>query len=151
MSQGDGEPFVGLLAVGMCAAGVALFVGLYRGGAWMAPRLGFRRRPNPWLRWGGLAVAIPLTLTAMFLAIELPSIAAVVATYGWNAWAGGVEVVNKHGLVSNGETLGPFWRAAIGAWILPCWLVCLAPALIWNETFRDPDQLPDASKDRMKA
>lgn len=138
MPEQAAEPWVGLVSIGLCLAGLATFltVGCVIN-LCIVPHLPLKRCPNPWLRWGGLVAAAPLTLAAMFLTVHLLSAAAIVQTYGWEGYAAGLEVENKFGLVSNGEYLDTFWSAAIGGLILPCWLLCLTPALIWNEIFRE--------------
>jgi hypothetical protein len=134
------EPWVGLLSIGLAFGGTLAVLAMYVVGTLLAARLGMRRYPNRVALRIGLAVAAPLTVCAMFLVIPLLEIPAIVATYGWDAYATGVHIVDKHGLVSNGEYLGTFWTAAIGGLIFPPWLLALTPAYLWYETFREPDE-----------
>jgi len=57
----------------------------------------------------------------------------------------GVRVVNKHGLLTNGQYLGVFWTAAIGGWILPGMMLLLSPMVAWYVHF-NPVTPPTASK-----
>jgi hypothetical protein len=90
------------------------------------------RRVVYWL--GMLFFAPVLVFSVPCVATALQALA-VIATLGWEDYAGGVRVVDKHGLLTNGQYLGVFWTAAIGGWMLPGMILLLSPMVAWYVHF----------------
>ncbi len=133
---------VGLLGLAMAALGVpaalVVLVLVCRHAGRVLPRR--RSRTTYWL---GMAVLVPLALAACLLTPRALGDGAVIASFGWDAYAEGLRVVNKHGQLSDGRYLGVFWAAAFGAGWFPLWLLYGIPVAAWHCHFnprRQPGQ-----------
>ena len=123
---------VGPLGLGMVAVGwVAAFV--------LAIFIGSRiERVRPVRRsrlpcWGGLAVLFPVA--AFVLSSYAFKALAVIASFGQDAYAGGLRVVNEHGQLSDGTFLGVFWAAVIGVGPVLVMIFSTVPLLVWYKHF----------------
>jgi hypothetical protein len=91
-----------------------------------------RSRPTYWI---GMAVLVPAFLAAALLTPMVVGRVAVIASFGWEADAEGLRVVNKHGQLSDGRFLGVFWAAAFGAGWFPIWGLLTIPVVAWYTHF----------------
>ena len=87
-----------------------------------------RRRATYWI---GMALLASLCLATFPLAPKLMRALAVIASFGWDAYAGGLRVVNKHGLLSDGRFLSVFWAAATGVGCLVLDFFWVIPIAAW--------------------
>src|SRR5262249_56989512 len=71
----------------------------------------------------GMVVLVPLMLAGCILVPRFIGDVAVIASYGWEAHAEGLRVVDRHGQLSDGRYLGVFWAAAFGAGWFPILLL----------------------------
>lgn len=83
-----------------------------------------------------IVLATP-TLVLLLLTPKTIQALAIISSYGFRSYISGLHVVDKHGLVSNGQYLGTFWSAAIGAWILPIWMLLSIPLGVWHVHCRE--------------
>lgn len=98
-----------------------------------------RTRPTYWL---GMVLLVPLCLTTgPFVGPKFIGDAGVIASFGWDAYAEGLRVVNKHGQLSDGRFLGVFWAAAFGAGWFPLWGLFMIPAVAWHCHFNPSRRL----------
>src|SRR5260370_41979023 len=104
---------VGLLGLGMAALGVLIALAVLVMVCLNAHRVLPRRRFRT-TYWIGMAVLAPLALAACLLTPRVVGDVAVIASFGWDAYAEGLRVVNKHGQLSDGRYLSVFWAAAFG-------------------------------------
>jgi multisubunit Na+/H+ antiporter MnhB subunit len=131
---------VGLLGLAMCGLGMVLYLLLLYWLLVRQRRLVRRLLPKSRSRttyWIGMAVLAPITLAATLAMPKAIRALAVIASFGWEAYADGLRVVNKHGLLSDGRYLGVFWDAAIGGWILPLMLLLTTPMVQWHMHFEE--------------
>jgi hypothetical protein len=82
--------------------------------------------------WIGMAVMVPLCLMTFPFAPRVMRAVAVVGEFGWDAYAGGLRVVDKHGVLSDGRFLSVFWTATmgVGCIVLDFWWVI--PITAWH-------------------
>ena len=78
-----------------------------------------------------MPVLIALPLAVLLVAAKALQALAVIASFGWDAYADGVRVINKHGELSSGGHVSAFWAAAIGAGTFLLLLLAVAPLTIW--------------------
>ncbi|MBO0698618.1 MAG: hypothetical protein J2P46_09505, partial [Zavarzinella sp.] len=88
------------------------------------------------LYWAGLLVIVPLGLATMPTAPKVMRAVTVIASFGWDAYAGGLRVVSKHGELSDGRFLSTFWSAATGVGSIVLEFVWVIPVLAWHYRFR---------------
>lgn len=86
--------------------------------------------------WIGNAVMWPLAIASWPLASWAAWHLVVIADYGWDAYANGLRLVNKHGLLSDGRFLSTFWAAAFGPMIITYDLLTVIPLTLWYAHFR---------------
>ena len=137
---------VGLLGLGMAALGVLIALAVLVLVGLNAHRVLPRHRSRT-TYWIGLAVLAPLALAACLLTPRVVGDVAVIASFGWDAYAEGLRVINKHGQLSDGRYLGVFWAAAVGAWWFPIWFLFAIPVVAWHCHF-NPRRLPGHGVDR---
>jgi hypothetical protein len=131
---------VGILSVAMAAVGCVIVVA-FTGVACLNAH---RFVPSPRARtvyWVGLALTLSLTFAALLFTGKALGDLAVIASFGWDAYAGGLRVVNKHGLLSDGRFVPVFWQAASGAGTVVLLMFSMAPVVVWVTHFhlgRDP-------------
>lgn len=137
------EPYaVGMLSLAMAAVGGLTAVAL----TVVAVLKSHRFLPAPRSRtiyWVGLALTLALPFAALLVTGKAMGDLAVIASFGWDAYAGGLRVVNKHGLLSDGRYLPVFWQAASGAGTVVILMFSLTPVTVWLLHFhlsRDPSQ-----------
>src|SRR4051812_11263024 len=110
MSHPD-KYLVGLLSLGMAAVGMLTIAGLALVACakahWVLPRN--RSRTTYWV---GMVVLAPLWLATFPLSPKVMGAVAVIASFGWDAYADGLRVAGKHGQLSDGRFLSVFWAAA---------------------------------------
>ncbi len=130
---------VGLLGLGL---GAVAFLGIF---ALTLLACHYAERVLPQRRsrttyWLGMAVLALLCIATFPLAPKVMRAAAVIASFGWDAYAGGLRVVSKHGQLADGRFLGVFWTAAmgVGCLVLDFWWVI--PATAWYVHFNPPRQ-----------
>src|SRR5687768_15923795 len=137
------EPYaVGMLSLAMVAVGglTALAV------AAVAVLNSHRFLPPPRSRtiyWVGLALTLALPFAALLVTGAALADLAVIASFGWDAYAGGLRVVNKHGLLSDGRYLPVCWQAAAVGGTVVILMFSLTPVTVWLLHFhfsRDPSQ-----------
>jgi hypothetical protein len=117
---------VGLLGFGMMVVGFPIIFALTVVAGLNSHRLLPERRSRA-SYWIGMALMVPLALVTFPLSPELMRALAVVASFGWDAYADGLRMINKHGLLSDGRFLSVFWTAATGVgcivldffWVIP--------------------------------
>jgi hypothetical protein len=93
------------------------------------------------LFWIGMPVLLALPLAILLVAARAMQALAVIASFGWDAYADGVRVINKHGELSSGGHVSAFWAAAIGAGTVLLMLLAVVPLTVWVLHFhrnRDP-------------
>src|SRR5262245_11325333 len=93
--------------------------------------------------WVGLALTLALPVAALLVTGAALADLAVIASFGWDAYSGGLHVVNKHGLLSDGRYLPVFWQAAWGAGTVVILMFSMTPVAVWLMHFhlsRDPSQ-----------
>ena len=93
------------------------------------------------LFWIGLPVLLALPLAVLLVAARAMQALAVIASFGWDAYADGVRVINKHGELSSGGHVSAFWAGAIGAGTVLLMLLAVVPLTVWVLHFhrnRDP-------------
>jgi hypothetical protein len=138
---------VGTLGLGMAALGLLIaFVALVivcLNAHRVLPRSRSRRT-----YWIGMAVLIPLALAACLLTPRFIGNVAVIASFGWDAYADGLRVVNKHGQLSDGRYLGLFWAAAFGSWWFPACFLLSIPVVAWHFHF-NPKKTPQGKRSRI--
>ena len=81
--------------------------------------------------WIGMILTSVFALAALLVAGWSMRTLAVIASCGWDAYDGGLRVVNKHGLLSDGRYLGIFWHAATGAGTAMIMFSAIIPAVVW--------------------
>jgi hypothetical protein len=131
---------VGLLGLAMCGLGMVIDLLLLYWLVVRQRRLVRQLLPQSRSRttyWIGMALLAPISFAAYLAIPRAIQALAVIATFGWEAYADGLRVVNKHGLLSDGRYLGIFWDAAIGSWILPLTLFIATPAVLWHMHFAE--------------
>jgi hypothetical protein len=140
MAMTHPEPYaVGMLSLAMAAVGCVIVVALTA----VACRNAHRFLPSPRARtvfWVGLALTLPLPFAALFTGEALRDLA-VIPSFGWDAYAGGLRIVTKHGLLSDGRYLPVFWQAACGAGTVVLLTFSMTPLTVWCLHFhlgRDP-------------
>jgi hypothetical protein len=126
-----------LLAVGTLCAG-AVVAALWRYGGRLLPRQRSRAA-----YWAGVAALAPLVLAGFRFAFWAGQAVGVIGYAGWNAYVGGVRVVNNKGLLSDGRYLSGFWDAASGGVAWAVLLVVAAVAAGWHLHFNPPRVGPD--------
>src|SRR5262245_48060006 len=131
--------FVGLLGLGMAAVGLLLALVVLAIVAVHADLLLPRRRGRT-TSWLGMALLVPLALVACLVTPKVIADAGVIASFGWDAYAEGLRVVNKHGQLSDGRYLNVFWAAARGGWLLPIWFLLGLPVVAWHRHFHPGPQ-----------
>jgi hypothetical protein len=82
--------------------------------------------------WVGVALLAPAILTAVPVAATATKAVGVIASRGWDASAGGLRVVNKHGLLSDGSYLSAVWTAAMAPLIWTAMLLLAVMAAVWH-------------------
>jgi hypothetical protein len=138
MTHPADENVVGLLSLGMCVSGLIIVLSIF--GVLSHWRIARRLLPQRCSRrtyWAGMIVVALPTLVLMLLTPKMIQALAIISSYGLRSYISGLHVVDKHRLVSNGRYLGTFWSAAIGAWILPLWMLLIIPLGEWHIHCRD--------------
>jgi hypothetical protein len=133
---------VGLLSLGM---GMIAFFGIFALSVIASMKAG-SASTHPRSRtiyWIGMTVMVPLALATFPLAPKVMKALAVIASFGWDAYADGLRVVNKHGLLSDGRFLGVFWSAAMGVGCIILDFIWTIPIAAWHYYFH-PRQQPGA-------
>jgi hypothetical protein len=121
-----------LLGVGtVCAVAVGAVVWRYCG------RILPRRRSRP-VYWAGVAVLTPLALAGFRAAFWAGQAVGVIGFAGWDAYAGGLRLVNNKGLLSDGRYLSGFWDATCGAVSWTVLLVVVSVVAGWHLHFHPP-------------
>jgi hypothetical protein len=122
---------VGLLGLAMAAVAFLGILAFTVIACAKAHRLLPERRSRA-VYWIGMAVMVPLCLVTFPIAPLVMQALAVIGEFGWDAYAGGLRVVDKHGLLSDGQFLSVFWTAAmgIGCIVLDFWWVI--PITVWH-------------------
>lgn len=85
--------------------------------------------------WIGMVLMVPLWIAIFPLAPRVSQAVAVIASFGWDAYDGGLRVVNRHCQLSDGRFLSVFWAAAahVGCMVLDfCWVI---PVAAWHYHF----------------
>ena len=117
---------VGLLGLGMAALALLMGLGIAVFVCCNTHRfLPLRRSRTTY--WIGMALMVPPWLATFPLAPKAMQALAVIASFGWDAYADGLRVISKHGQLSDGRFLGVFWAAAMGvgcvvldfSWVIP--------------------------------
>jgi hypothetical protein len=125
-----GKYVVGPLGLGMTALGMLIVLGVLAVVALNAYRvLPLRRSRRTY--WIGMTLLGPLTLAGILLSPQAVQALAVIASFGWDAYAEGLRVINKHGQLSDGRYLGVFWAAAMGGWVMPMAFMMCLPLTAW--------------------
>jgi hypothetical protein len=138
---------VGLVGLGMeTVAFLGIFVLAVL--ASMKAGSGSPRRRSRTTYWIGMCVMVPLALATFPLAPKAMQALAVIASFGWDSYAEGLHVVNKHGLLSDGRFLGIFWSAATGVGCIVLDFFWVIPIAAWHYHF-NPRQQPRPSVDPM--
>ena len=122
---------VGLLGLGMAAFGTLIGLVVLVIVCLNAHRVLPRRRSRM-TYWIGMAVLVPVAVAACLLTPKILGDAAVIASFGWDAYAEGLRVINKHGQLSDGRYLGVFWAAVFGAGWFPIWFLTAVPVVAWH-------------------
>jgi hypothetical protein len=139
---------VGLLGFGMMAGALLGIFALTLIACANARRVLPQRRARA-IYWIGMALMVPLALGTFPLAPQLMRALAVIASFGWDAYAGGLRVVNKHGLLSDGRFLSVFWTAATGVGCIVLDFLWVMPITSWHCHFnpgrRAGEQVSDGS------
>jgi hypothetical protein len=133
MTHPADENVVGLLSFVMCVSGLIIVMTLF--GVlthWRIARRLLPQRCSRRMYWAGMIIIALPTVVLMLLTPKVIQALAIVCSYDFRSYISGLHVVNKHGLVSDGQYLGTFWSAAIGAWILPVWLFLAIPLGEWH-------------------
>jgi hypothetical protein len=134
---------VGLLSMGLMVVGfvcvIVLFVVLILNSHRFMPRT-----RSQTVYWIGTAVMWPLMIAAWPLASFAAWHLVVIADCGWEAYADGLRLVNKHGLLSNGRFLSTFWAAAYGPAIMTFDLLTVIPFTLWHAHFRWDQAAPQS-------
>jgi hypothetical protein len=133
---------VGLLGLGMAALSVVLGFGVLAILQLNSHRfLPLRRSRTTY--WVGMAVLVPVAFVG---SPPVSSLAvqhlAVIASYGWDAYADGLRVINKHGELSDGRYLSVFWAAAMGGGMVSLTVASVIPVTVWYLHF-NPSRKPD--------
>jgi hypothetical protein len=132
---------VGPLGLGMAALGVVLAFGVLAILALNSHRFLPLRRSRTTF-WLGMAVLVPLACAGLpIFTSQAVQHLAVIASDGWDTYADGLRVINKHGQLSDGRFLSVFWAAAMGGGAFVISLFCVIPATVWYLHFnpsRDP-------------
>jgi hypothetical protein len=134
---------VGLLGLGMMVVAVLVMMAAAVLAYLNAHRVLPRRRSRL-TYWIGMAVLVPAVVATFPLAPNVMQALAVIASFGWDAYAGGLRVVSKHGQLSNGDFLGVFWSAAIGVGCIVLDFFWVIPMTAWHGHFTAP---PEAAGD----
>jgi hypothetical protein len=125
------EPYaVGMLSLAMAAVGCVVVVAFTAVACLNAHHF----LPSPRARtvyWVGLALTLPLPFAALLFTGEALGNLAVIASFGRDAYDGGLRVVNKHGLLSDGRFLPVFWQAAGGAGTVVLLMFSMTPLTVW--------------------
>jgi hypothetical protein len=121
---------VGLVAIGMGFVALILLITFSIIAFLNAYRVLPLRRSRT-VFWIGMIVIVPAWLATFLVAPKFVHALAVVAEFGWDAYAEGLRVVNKHGLLSDGRFLSVFWAAASGVLILVLDFVWAIPVTAW--------------------
>ena len=85
--------------------------------------------------WTGMVLMFPLAVTAFILSPTVFKALAVIASFGWNAYDGGLRVVNKHGQLSDGGYLNVFWAAVHGVGPVVVMMLGVVPVVVWYMHF----------------
>ena len=131
---------VGMLSLGMAAVGCVIVVAFTA----VAGLNAHRFLPSPRARtvyWVGLVLTLALPFAALLFTGEALGDVAVIASFGRDAYDGGLRVVNKHGLLSDGRFLPAFSQAAAVAGTVVILVLSMAPVAVWVTHFhlgRDP-------------
>jgi hypothetical protein len=129
---------VGLLGLGMAALGVVLGFGVLAILVLNSHRFLPLRRSRA-TYWAGMAVLVPVAFVALPpVSAQVVQHLAVIASNGWDAYADGLRVINKHGELSNGRYLGVFWSAAMGGGMVSLIVASVIPVTVWYLHF-NPD------------
>jgi hypothetical protein len=122
---------VGLLGFGMMAVAFLGILALAVVACANAHRVlpGRRSRTTYWV---GMAVMGPLALATFPLAPKAMQALAVIASFGWDAYAEGLRVVSKHGQLSDGRFLSVFWSAAVGVGCIALDFFWAIPITAWH-------------------
>jgi hypothetical protein len=132
---------VGLLGLGMGAAAFLIGLTVLVIALLYAHRVLPRSRSRL-LYWSGIAVMVPIALATFPLAPKVMQALAVIASFGWDAYDGGLRVVGKHGQLSDGRFLSVFWTAATGVGCLVLDFFWFIPITVWYCHF-NPRQEPE--------
>jgi hypothetical protein len=132
---------VGLLSLAMAAVGgltwlVVMFALFLHSHRFLPPRC------SRTTYWVGVALTFALALAALLVTGRAMGDLAVIADLGPDAYAGGLRVADKHGLLSNGRRLGVFWQAAQGAGTVVILLFSMLPLTVWVTHFNLGPQQP---------
>lgn len=124
------EPYaVGMLTLAMAAVGCVIVVVFTAVACLKAHRFLPSLRART-VYWVGLALTLPLPFVALFMGEALRNLA-VIPSFGWDAYAGGLRIVTKHGLLSDGRYLPVFWQAACGAGTVVLVVFSMTPLMVW--------------------
>jgi hypothetical protein len=139
---------VGLLSLALAAGGTvfALAFGIL---FWLNTS---RLLPAPRLRvvyWLGVAIFGPILLAIVPLTIEAAKAVAVIASFGWDAFADGLRVVGKRGRLSDGRFLSTFWTAAIVPMMWTASMLFICVAVGWHMHFHPVPGVAEPSADAL--
>ena len=132
---------VGLLSMGLMVAGVLIVMILLTVLILTRHRFMPRTRSQT-VYWIGAAIMWPLMIAALPLASFASWHLVVIADFGWDAYAHGLRLVNKHGLLNDGRFLSTFWAAAWGAGLITFYVLTVIPFTLWHLHFRSDGHAP---------
>jgi len=121
---------VGLLGLAMFAVGGLTIIALTLLAAHYSYRFLPLRRSRT-LFWIGTIIGVVFALAVLQVAAKAMHALAVIASFGWDAYADGLRVINKHGQLSDGRFLNIFWAAASGAGTVLLMLLAVSPVTVW--------------------
>src|SRR6478672_7727651 len=104
---------VGLLGLAMFAMGALTVIILTIVAAHFSYRFLPLRRSRT-MFWIGIVIGVTFALAVLLVAAKAMHALAVIASFGWDAYADGLRVINKHGQLSDGRFLSIVWAAASG-------------------------------------
>lgn len=126
-----------LVAFPLLIAGMAVLVGAALGIAALLPRVRIGKWSRRLISAGLFITAMPVVIWSSMWASNA---AVIVLAYGYDAYAGGLWIVNKHGDLSDGSRLSDIWHGVWGAFMFLSFAWPLLPLMVFRFVSDRPEE-----------